>query len=1102
MPTQNQRTQELLAQEGLESIGQKLYNNINIELSGDPHSARRWVWELLQNAKDVIVGDGEIEINLTDNFVEFSHNGSPFEHDNLLAILSQRSTKAPSYTDDEKQSFFDRLFSEKELDATDVKRFLNTSGRFGTGFMTTYLLSKKISLDSIYSTGGFVKYFNISLDRAAETPDEMKMKVKDSFSSFTDLEQSDPSENCIKEYSEGSRCYTKFTYMHDDDGKKTAEIGIADLHRAIPFTLSFVEKIQTIKVTEYGRTTKYSRLKPTYVGDICIVRIEKESESEKKIIEIAKLSDRYDSLTIAVPVEHIDECKYKILFPDDATPRQFISFPLVGSETFPFPVIINSPLFNPNDSRSHVFLNLAGSPQFDKKISLNRALFQKSVALLKKLLSEASSKDWINIYFLAKSDLPIDVDETWYKDSIQKEIRKEILDAEIVVPARGTKRIKPKDSQFPVFTNSKLNEFWMLCEYLIGDKIPQKDDAEIWKNIVEANTTDWLGADLDFGLEKLLRLIQDEASFVAFSKKYFPSDEDAFRALNEIIRFAENEDKDLLDRKENPLQIFPDQTNESSFRDKRSLNRDEQIPPQIKEVLNIIGDSWYERLIREEITAFERDSKLTVKSASNAIKEKIEKFFAGKLDDAEKAALKAGLFELIGCNRNSEDGNFKTLYNFVKQLFPGEIKEVLPEITDIIDFDYKSCQLWAVRAILTKTAAFGNLSNIAQHLFNETYPEAKGHYSEAELDLKYHVDIFINELIQYAIGFESNLYHLLSEYAIIPNQLNSFCLFNNEIFNDDNIPNELKTILRNLGIDCRNNLLHDGVSVKLIGSHDLKWICGQLDDIVIKEQDNVEFKQPIRELDKWISKQGETQTRMDELFKSFNRKRSGIVLNTYGLDERNQFDEILQSGLSKDFADIVKSGAKPETIRELAAISKDIDLNAALSIIKKHPKLTSDRIDRLLELEELSKGWDTEITYSPSDEQIRINFENGWKGEAYVYKELKKKGLEVEWMNLSEVANNNSIIDFEGETHYIVDRGDKYDLKAKHLNGPAIYLQVKATTTDISNADYIALPISTREWKFVFETNDNESYYLARVFNVNSAAPELYLMKLEKSQEL
>ena len=61
---------------------------------------------------------------------------------------------------------------------------------------------------------------------------------------------------------------------------------------------------------------------------------------------------------------------------------------------------------------------------------------------------------------------------------------------------------------------------------------------------------------------------------------------------------------------------------------------------------------------------------------------------------------------------------------------------------------------------------------------------------------------------------------------------------------------------------------------------------------------------------------------------------------------------------------------------------------------------------------------------------------------------------------------------------------------------------MKATTTDISKADTIAMPISTREWKFVFETTDTESFYLARVFNVNSDTPEVYFMKLKKPLEI
>jgi hypothetical protein len=1097
-----QRTQELLAQEGLESIGQKLYNTINIDLSGDPKSARRWIWELLQNAKDVIRENGNIEINLTDNRVEFSHNGSPFLHNHLLAILSQRSTKSPSYTDDEKQTFFDKMFGNEGIEEDEARKFLNTSGKFGTGFMTTYLLSRKITLKSIYSTNGTIKTFSISLDREAETPDQMKEKVKRSFSSFTELEQNHLPEDIIHDYQEGSKCYTKFIYEFDSDGKQVAEHGLADLHNSIPFTLSFVDKINYLKIVEFGKVTSYKRLQSLPVGNITIVRIEKTTTDSNSIIEIAKLSDKYEALTIAAPIEKAANDNYKLIFPNKLTPRQFISFPLVGSESFSFPVIINSPLFNPDDSRSHVFLNLTDSHQFNKKVNLNRALFEKSIALYKNLLKISSENNWENVFYLAKSELPVGVDEVWYKEKIQKEIRKEILDTEIVVTENIGKPIKPKDAKFPIYQSDKLNEFWDLCKYLLKDKIPCKADSEVWKSIIEANTVDWPEMDFDIDLEKLLHLIQNESTFSAFSKKYFENDDVAFDALNNIIRFTETENKELLNRKENALRIFPDQTQESTFVEKKELSRDVKIPEQLKDVLKKTGENWYEKLVRDEIIIFERDSKLTVKIASDRIKEKIEKYSQGKLKEEESLLLNDGLFELFGYCGKNQSKDFEYLFKVAKHIFNDKVNSTLIELEGVEDFDWKPFQLWAIKTVLRTISSFSNLKNLSLSLYNTNYPEIKDSYLPEEEEIRFKTDTFLNDLINYAIKFENNQYHLLSEFAIIPNQLNNLCLFNNNISNDDSIPKELKTIIKDFGYDCRENLLHEGVSLKLYDSKDLKWICGLLDDFAINEQSNDKLKQPLRELDKWISKQKGTITYWEDLFKSFYRKRSGIVLNTYGIEERNQFDEILKSGMSAEFADIVKSGTSVVTVKEIASLSNKMNLESALSVLNKFPELTSEKIERLLEIEELSKGWNPELKYKPDEENIRVNFENGWKGEAFVYKEMKKRGFEVKWLNLSDTPNDNSIIDFEGEQHFISDNGDKYDLIAKNKDGHNFYIQVKSTTTDISEADFIAIPISTREWKFVFETNTNESYYLARVFNVNSNNLELYFMKLEKSEEL
>ncbi|MGB5033369.1 MAG: hypothetical protein WBO76_14715, partial [Saprospiraceae bacterium] len=557
-----QRAQQLLAQEGLESISQKLYNEIYINLPGKPNAPRRWIWELLQNAKDVITNSGLVEINLQENKLEFSHNGSPFLHENLLALLSQNSTKKHNYSDDEKQEFFDRLFGENEITEKEAKSFLNISGRFGTGFMTTYLLSKQVSLEGIYSAKGNHKKFCLSFDREVEKDTEMKDKVKNSFSSFTDLEQENLTDNIVSDYQEGVSCDTKFIYEFDSDGKAVAEQGINDLHNAIPFVLSFVEKLSTIIVNEATQQTIYSHQTIKQYDKVTIERITKKIADNEENVFIAKISSKHEALTIAIPVEYLSADRYKILFPSEETPKQFISFPLVGSEKFPLPFVINSPLFNPDDSRSHVFLNLSPDHGFNKKVNLNRALFENAIDLFTQLLDAVAKLNWENLHYLAKSDLPKDVEEDWYKDSIQKEIRKNILNAEIVVTENGN-RIKPKDAMFPIYRESKLQDFWDLCKFLCGDKIPRKEDVEIWKNIIEANTNEWLGVDFDLNLEKFLMIIQNSISFSAFNTTYFKNETKAFEALNKIIQFTEEEDKELVNRKEKPLIIFPNQSTDS-----------------------------------------------------------------------------------------------------------------------------------------------------------------------------------------------------------------------------------------------------------------------------------------------------------------------------------------------------------------------------------------------------------------------------------------------------------------------------------------------------------------------------------------------------------
>lgn len=58
-------------------------------------NSRRWIWELIQNAKDV-AREGGVTIKITrkknDDFL-FSHDGKPFNADNIRYLVEQISTK-------------------------------------------------------------------------------------------------------------------------------------------------------------------------------------------------------------------------------------------------------------------------------------------------------------------------------------------------------------------------------------------------------------------------------------------------------------------------------------------------------------------------------------------------------------------------------------------------------------------------------------------------------------------------------------------------------------------------------------------------------------------------------------------------------------------------------------------------------------------------------------------------------------------------------------------------------------------------------------------------------------------------------------------------
>jgi hypothetical protein len=114
------------------------------EARHNPHPAgMRWPFELLQNALDAGPRKGAVSVAVRlrqePSKVVFEHDGAPFSLSDLAALLSGGSNK------------------EFESDVT--------TGRFGTGFLVTHVLSEKAMISGILEAAAAYERFSVILDR-------------------------------------------------------------------------------------------------------------------------------------------------------------------------------------------------------------------------------------------------------------------------------------------------------------------------------------------------------------------------------------------------------------------------------------------------------------------------------------------------------------------------------------------------------------------------------------------------------------------------------------------------------------------------------------------------------------------------------------------------------------------------------------------------------------------------------------------------------------------------------------------------------------------------------------------------------------------------
>jgi hypothetical protein len=176
--------------------------------------ATRWLWELIQNARDFPDESRPmtIRISVSPERITFAHNGRDFSEDEILSLILHGSTK---------QSNPAQL------------------GKFGTGFLSTHLLSKQVRVKgTLLDDDGVRKAFEFDLDRSGDNTEQVGEAMQRSLAAL---------KRSLARSGTAPTDWTEYLYKTDET-VDADELESEFPFDAIPYILVFDENVKKIEL--------------------------------------------------------------------------------------------------------------------------------------------------------------------------------------------------------------------------------------------------------------------------------------------------------------------------------------------------------------------------------------------------------------------------------------------------------------------------------------------------------------------------------------------------------------------------------------------------------------------------------------------------------------------------------------------------------------------------------------------------------------------------------------------------------------------------------------------------------------------------------------
>ncbi|WP_109700261.1 sacsin N-terminal ATP-binding-like domain-containing protein [Chitinophaga deserti] len=860
-----------------------------LRMGNTPNAARRWIWELIQNAKDVAIDGKPINIQIdllgesSKKSLTFRHNGKPFTTDNIYFLIQQVSTK-----------------DRQEAGKPEKK----STGKFGTGFLSTHLLSEIVTVEGIIKDEELpYKEFKVVLDRS---PLELPGIINSVNNSLQSIENVLESDIVCNNYVEGSY-NSSFTYELLKEKEDIAQTGITDLHFSLPYTMAFSGDIGEVEVVHTATTFKVKNCSILDKNGLELVEIQEES----LIDDIPRYFcvKRGTNAAIAIEVDKLENA-YRIKNINENIPRLFCDFPLVGSEKFPVPIIINSANFNPNEPRSAVWLTKSD----DSRVRENKNIISEAITLYISLLEFASNQKWKGMYELVRTVQATDTETLsaeWFNNQILTKFRETILSTPVVDTTLGRVKLLGNEKGsgpvwFPTHTNHIISEhIWDLGKSWVPNQLPPKDEIKQWNEVLWESckflTLEILASNIQSqkNLTTLSSILQtDEASTISWLNCFY-----GVASLDETF-----EDK-LIN---GTYSIFPNQ--EGNFKKREELFEDTtlEVDEAFMNVAKILGaNNWalfLDRRIKKSkrIIFHTRNLQFILDEINLRLKD-------SKIPLQDRLNASTYLVELFSKQSSTDPIRLK-LFKFSKVLFPGDNrnkKEITTHNPDI----WKEADGIHIKSMVKFISAKENVTELQKEL---KLPDEK-----TTID-------WISEFVSFLkiVDYEDQL----DRHPILPNQRGTFCK-KDALYADATIHEELKDIMNNLGHDYRTEMLNKGIFLML---PPIREISDTNISLRITESVRMQFselektdlvKEAFRLLLKFFSKNSEISSVLfNELYANKHKLYDDEEI-ARDMDRVDKFDQFMEEYNFENLDDLraaVKNGLSNKKGNEYSEIKQEV----------------------------------------------------------------------------------------------------------------------------------------------------------------------------------